>query len=313
MAVTVYRWDDASAPVLSASNGALIGVLDACLVDGYGAKAAAGWSKAFSGTNKAAYLQGTGGNGHYLRVDNSTSNQYPRWRGYEAMSDVDTGTGPFPTDAQVSGGLYLSTSSTNDSTARPWLIAADAKRFYLWIGYNDTTSTGLGSTAYKPIFFYGNILPLRPADAYHTLIVANASGAANVNNLGTIGLAGAAIAGHYLARINNQTGTSLACSKASDQRAESHLILGTAAITYPDPITGGMLLAPVFVIEPTTFLTRGIMPGLWNPLHALPGNPGDVFAGTATGGLTGKSLILLDCAAASTRGRAALETSDTWE
>lgn len=313
MAVTVYRWDDASAPALSATNGALISVLDACLVDGYGAKAAAGWSKAYSGTNKAAYRQGTGGNGHYLRIDNSTSNTYPRWRGYETMSDVDTGTGPFPTDAQVSGGLYGVTSSTNDGTARPWVLIADAKRFYLYAGYNDSTGTGLGSTAYKPLFFFGNILTLRPADAYHTLIVAHATAAATVNNFGTISSTGAAIAGHYLARINDQTGTSLACSKASDQRAETHTALGTANVTYPDPVTGGILLAPVFVIEPSGYLTRGILPGLWNPLHTLPGNPGDVFSGTTTGGLNGKSFLLLDCASASTRGRAALETSDTWE
>ena len=55
MGVTVYRFDDAGAPTLSAAAGALISVLDACLVNGYGAKPAAGWTKAFSGTNQAAY------------------------------------------------------------------------------------------------------------------------------------------------------------------------------------------------------------------------------------------------------------------
>lgn len=313
MAVTVYRWDDASAPVLSAANGALIGVLDACLVDGYGAKAAAGWSKAFSGTNKAAYLQGTGGNGHYLRVDNSTSNQYPRWRGYEAMSDVDTGTGPFPTDAQVSGGLFMITSSTTDSTARPWVLIADAKRFYLYVGRAQTTAEGLASTAYAPIVFFGSIISLKSGDAYHTAIIASSTAAATTNSLASMPSTSVAIAGHYLARDNNQTGTSLACSKCSDQRGESHTIMGTSDAVYPDPITGGMLLAQVFVQEPSGYLSRGIMPGLWNPLHNLPANPGDTFSGTTTGGLNGKSFILLDASAGSTRGRVALETSDTWE
>ena len=38
MAVTVYRSTDASAPLLTNSNGSLIAVLRACLVDGYGSK-----------------------------------------------------------------------------------------------------------------------------------------------------------------------------------------------------------------------------------------------------------------------------------
>ena len=72
MTVIVYRWDDPSAPVLSSpSAGSLIGVLDACLVNGYGSKAAAGWTKAFSGTKLAAYRQG-GGSMCYLRIDDGT-------------------------------------------------------------------------------------------------------------------------------------------------------------------------------------------------------------------------------------------------
>lgn len=63
MGVTVYRFDDAGAPTLSAAAGALISVLDACLVNGYGAKPAAGWTKAFSDTNQAAYRQGAGSTG----------------------------------------------------------------------------------------------------------------------------------------------------------------------------------------------------------------------------------------------------------
>ncbi len=313
MAVTVYRWDDASAPALSATNGALIGVFDACLVNGYGAKAAAGWTKAYSGTNKAAYQQGTGSNNHYLRVDNSTSNQYPRWRGYETMSDVDTGTGPFPTDAQVSGGLYGVTSSTNDGTARPWVLIADAKRFYLYVGYNNTTADGLASTVYKPIFFFGNIVSHKSGDAYHTLIIANGSGSGSANYFCTLGVDSAAQTGVYIARTHAQTGGSLQVGKCADQRGEAHSYLGTANVAYPDPVTGGMLLSPVFVQEPSGYLTRGILPGVWNPLHNMPGNPGDTFSGSTTGGLNGKSFILLDGASAANRCRVALETSDTWE
>jgi len=39
---TLFRSDDTGAPTLSGTEGSLIDVLKACLVDGYGAKAALG-------------------------------------------------------------------------------------------------------------------------------------------------------------------------------------------------------------------------------------------------------------------------------
>ena len=114
MTVKVYRFDDASAPVLSASPGALIGVLSACLVDGYGSKTGAGWTKTV-GTNVAAYKQGTGGSGMSLRVDNSVSAVgYARVVGYESMTDVNTGSNAFPLESQITGGAYLTLSITTD-------------------------------------------------------------------------------------------------------------------------------------------------------------------------------------------------------
>lgn len=114
MTVTIYRSSDASAPGLTGQAGSLIGVLDACLVNGYGAKAAAGWAKEFSGTNLAVY-RAPSGNRLRIRV-NDTGTTVARVVGYETMTDVDTGVNPFPTAAQVSGGLYVRKSETADST-----------------------------------------------------------------------------------------------------------------------------------------------------------------------------------------------------
>ena len=52
---TVYRSDDASAPVITGTAGDLVMALDAILVNGYGAKSAAGWTIAYTGANKRAY------------------------------------------------------------------------------------------------------------------------------------------------------------------------------------------------------------------------------------------------------------------
>ena len=49
------------------------------------------------------------------------------------MSDVDT-SGPFPMDAQFSGGLYWGKSSMRKgSTARAWRLFGDSQGFYLFV------------------------------------------------------------------------------------------------------------------------------------------------------------------------------------
>ena len=93
--------------------------------------APAGWTKAFSGANLAAYkITPPEGTGFYLRVDD-TGTTVARVRGYETMSDVNTGTGPFPTTADFAGsGLWWSKSNTASAGTRPWRIAADDRGFY---------------------------------------------------------------------------------------------------------------------------------------------------------------------------------------
>lgn len=83
------------------------------------------WEKAFSGTNKAAYRStDVTGTRFFLRIDD-TGTTTCRVRGYETMSDIDTGTGPFPTDAQISGGAYWHKSGAASAAAVPYVFAAD--------------------------------------------------------------------------------------------------------------------------------------------------------------------------------------------
>lgn len=60
MPLTIYKSTDVGAPVMNSSAGSLLAVLDACLVNGYGSKAAAGWSKTVidAPTYQAVYTQG---------------------------------------------------------------------------------------------------------------------------------------------------------------------------------------------------------------------------------------------------------------
>lgn len=128
MSVTYFSSGDAGAPVLTGQAGSLITLLDALLVGtsgiAYGSKPSAGWTKAFSGTNKAVYQ--TPDSGCYYRVmhdgsQGAASTREAVVRGAESATDVDTLVDPFPTVAQVSdANCVWRVSSVTTSTARGW-------------------------------------------------------------------------------------------------------------------------------------------------------------------------------------------------
>lgn len=110
------------------------------------------WEKTYSGTNKAVYRSiDPLANGHYLRVDDS-SGQYAAVTGYVSMTDVDTGSGPFPTAAQFSSGGYVSKSGAASGVAVAWKLFADSRTFltsfavgsYVGASYVSAPATGFG-------------------------------------------------------------------------------------------------------------------------------------------------------------------------
>ena len=316
MAVTVYRWDDPGAPVLSnPSAGSLIGVLDACLVDGYTGKTGAGWTKAFSGTNLAAYRQGAGSM-CYLRVDDGTGSFKVKMRGYESMTDIDTGVNAFPTTTQLANGVYAAIGTSVTAANKPWIVLADNKRFYLWVGASSLTAAAdiSTSTTWQGLFFFGDIISFKPGDAYCCQIIGSDS-ASNATERFAISAALSTVnVGSFIARNAAQVAGSVNNGRYIDYHGSSSspVIGSSSGVAYPDPISGGINLGRVYVTNGAgTEGVRGRMPGLFAPLNALPGNNGDTFSGT--GDLAGRTFILLDCGSGITRGRAALETSDTWD
>lgn len=310
MTVRVYRWDDASAPVLSASAGALPSLLKSVLVDGYGAKPAAGWTCPYDGSNDKGFTNARAVTPQGIKVTHTALDPAPRVVGYESISGTGVVTAAFPTSAQQSGGLYWTVSSTTDTTARPWMIVADQYRFHMWVGYNVATTTGFSVTTFVPLYFAGDLIPKLGSDAFHFLIAGNTSASVSTNAAcGISANLSSTIGGHFLARGYSQSGAAIAAGKTSGAGITSSW--GSGGLAYPDPVGGGMLLDKVRVTEPTVL--RGEIPGLWQPLHSASlsvGAPGDTLSGT--GELAGKTFILLDAAYLGTRYRVALETSDTW-
>lgn len=313
MTMRVYRWDDSSAPSLNATAGSLVALLKAVLVDGYSGKTAAGWSNPAYTANKAAFQNA--GSGCSLLVDHSSTTINPTVYGVESITSGFIETAKFPTTLQMAT-TYWSVSNTADATNRPWIILADNKRFYLWIGYTLTTAQALSaSTAAQMLWFAGDILSNKGGDAYNFMVCAQLSTGANSNPFGscqsTIG--GTVATGHYLARTHLQSGASVGAGKVADYSITASTSSGNVtSYAYPDPVSGGMSLSKIRVFEANIYGPRGLMPGMWFVNHSMPGNNGDTFTGSSAGQLAGKTFILLDASSSGGRVRFALETSDTW-
>ena len=302
MTVRIYRSTDASAPVLSGTAGALVGVLDACLVTGYGSNVAAGWAKSYSGTNKAAYRQPAGSNQFYLRVDD-TGAQEVRLVGYEAMSGVDTGTGPFPTSAQQSGGLYAYKSLAASAAARPWVLVTNGKIFYLF--------TAVDGTTFSQGWAFGDPVSYKPGDAYHTIIIGGAVAGVNASQLASVvSQLSSAVTGHYQARAYTQVGSSITLGNHTDGVKYTGAVAGSGGMSYPTLPDGALWFAPLWLHEPSNSCLRGELPGLFVPLHIKPLSNGDTFTGS--GAYAGKTFEAVMVNGGANQGQLFFETSDTW-
>ena len=137
--------------------------------------ASAGWEKVFSaGTTKAVYRStDVTSSRRYYRVDDS-NNQKARVRGYGSMTGVDTGTEPFPTNAQISGGGYIIKSYyAANSVAIPYLIAANSKTVLHAICGGVAYAAG---STHADVRGWGDPIPMSPGgDIYSAFLSARSS------------------------------------------------------------------------------------------------------------------------------------------
>lgn len=325
MTVRIYQSSDASAPVLTGTAGSLITVLDACLVDGYGTKTAAGWTKPYSGTNIAVYRMSTAGgsSGCYMRVDDTgtlTDARDARVYGYKTMSDINTGTAQFPTTAteiQV-GGAPWKKSSTANATARPWVIIADERLLYFFSYANSTTL--YASTTNNSAACFGDLISFLAGDTNQCILIGQqftASIDGERQAMGRVYANYAADQPMWLAR--DYTGITQAKKAVLYPRCPAGLTGVSDGLTlgysqsgaFPDPVTGGINLWSIAVREATA-TNRGLMPGFYWPFGGtLVGTDGDTFAGT--GNQAGRNFILLPVQNyGGTGGRAAFQYDGDW-
>lgn len=350
MTVTVYTSADGSAPSLTGAVGSLTALLDAVLVNGYGSKSAAGWTIAYTTTNKRVYRNSTasGNTGMYLYIDDTgpSTAKEARACGYQAASGVGAGTGQFPTSAQLalgSGAVIWRKSTTADGTARNWTIVADATVFYLFVETGDYNSPTMTMSA-----MFGDIFSYASTDTSKCMIIGrNAENNANPSPEffgARNGIANSAapvltytLAGHFIAANSANVGGSVPVGKHIDEvkcggggatasySGSAGLSTGNSGcpignnytnpsygLAFPNPVDNGLHFSPIWIHHNGAL--RGYMKGLWAPVHNIPLNHNDTFSGT--GAMSGKSFLaqmILGCNSNNQApGQVYIETSDTW-
>jgi len=122
--------------------------------------APAGFEKPFSKLNVAVYRSlDPASSKMCLRVDD-TNAQFARVIGYESMTDVDTGVGPFPTSAQMAGGGYWAKSVAANATLNAWALFADSRFFMVSIAVNSYVNA---AAVQGPTRGFGDLLARRPS------------------------------------------------------------------------------------------------------------------------------------------------------
>lgn len=215
--------------------------------------AAAGWAKEFSGTNLAAYKSAdVAASGSYLRVDDTTTT-YASVRGYETMSDVSTGSGMFPTAAQVPVSTWFKSDGT---AAKTWWVIANDRMVYVGIApmasyqseyvlycFGDKVSRKSGD-AYRAVLAGTNTVTVaRPTYSYHAIPYASTPASA------------------FLIAARSYSGLGAAVGMARtwlDKDVSSYS--GLSGRTFPNPEDNSIIFTPILLVEGSTY--RGELPGV---------------------------------------------------
>lgn len=285
------RWRIASVPTPQTFTFATSGISNQNATGTIAAKRApAGWTKAFSGTNKAAYLRTElGATAMLLRVDDSPA-QYPTLIMYETMSGIDVGTGAAPTSAS----FFTAKSGWAGAATRPWRLFADTRALYLFV---DAT----GFAAWHCGFFFGDFISYKSGDAYGCALIAHSTASAYYFYLYELNASTAALASRGYA----QTGAAQAINRYSHGKTTASQ-LGAGGSAYINPVNKFFHGWPVEIWDGTS-RQRGLMPGLWNPIHDTSLPHGEII--TDIPQLSGRTLIAQMLA---TSYRCAIDITGPW-
>ena len=252
--------------------------------------APAGWEEVFTATNKTALRSSDSGSTRcVLRVDDTGagSPKYARLRSYESMTDIDTGTGPSPSESVCAGGWYIPKSNAASTAARRWILLADARRAVLMVASDSTYQDGYWA------FAFGDAISDKSGDAWHFLT----TGLDGTSYLDSYAGATAHAPTHRCARCSlqrsySQVGGAVQCRTwvpgaiAADSGSNSNPV-------GPSVVNNAIDVSPILLQETLSDAgpVRGRFPGLYHVPLFLGAGYGSKSAIAATQGLAGRKLM----------------------
>lgn len=261
-----------------------------------------GWDKVFTSTNTAVYRSAdVTGPRHYLRVDD-TDTTAARVRGYESMTDVDTGTGPFPTDAIMTGGGYWWGSSVASSAAVRWKLFADGRVLLLAIApYSYNSAVNIAAL----LRGFGDPIALRPGgDNWCTFLSAGGSAISSSPQGSLDGgypVASSSAGLSAAARAWQGLGGAVEVRPVPLTGGTSASGADAALGAFPSEIDGELKISPMLLAEAGTGKPhRARVPGVWHISQTGAYGPlgdGNLLAGA--GDLAGRTLMCVATASSS--------------
>lgn len=277
--------------------------------------APAGWVKAFTDVNKAAYKIDTvaqpASPAMLVLVDDTTTYN-AKIIGYESMSDIATGVGPFPSAAQTP--LYVFKSDTENTAAKPWFVVADSRFVYVGVHHYTTDNTGYGPSW----FGFGEFASKKPSDPYRFLLSGNYPSGNSITPDASYSIASTSNESYiYTARSYTGVGAGINAkifSWPADYGASGG---GAAPLVYPNPSDYGLYLCPADVFEGTRNL-RGRLPGMLLIPHDAVGqicpDAATAYLDSAVPSIPGKTIGFMPCAYSSVQwGVVAFDLTGPWE
>ncbi len=268
--------------ILSATGNSVTfaapGVPDGAATGSITSKAApAGWQELFSGslTNVIALKPSVPeATGCVLRIDDTTTSR-ARVVGYEAMTDINTGTGRFPTEAQFAGGLYLPKSDATTAAARPWRMYISGRVMILAVAPYESYLDSYG------VYVLGDFVSSKGGDPYACMVSGGGLGVCNISTGdvldGSAAISSTTSSYHacYVARGAVGIGGALGLNKLGPLAKSSRVFSGssgyaTMSLTFPNPSDNSLRVGPVDLYQGGDL--RGVLPGVYHSPQPLIGS-----------------------------------------
>lgn len=268
------RYDQVSAPkVWANAYGSLVDLLQAVLVDGYGAYAGLGWTKEYESpdTNTIVFRNNpTTGTGVYLQASHSDAfgcaTNFFSMKLYESMSAWNTGLSPCPTSGILATGRVGSTTGTTCTDGIHWMIVGDDKGFWLclrpYLSAN-ANITGQNAGRYWEVYYIGDYVKMSPDYVWNCFVSGESALTISSSVFGTCQAFDTSYVKYWCMRDSTSQIGAMNVGIAAGSSYETAVIGKTSDVS---PVNNQTWYTPVFIHDQNSKVL-GMFPGCRNPLR----------------------------------------------